>query len=127
MRISKNELAQMQERILNGSLNPLVSTPKKPSKYKNVRGVVDGITFDSMKEAKYYTQLKALKESGEVSWFIRQVPFQLPGKIKYVADFLVVYSDGRIEIVDVKGFMTTVFKMKAKLLEETYPFKLKVV
>lgn len=50
---------------------------KKRSKYGNRRTVVDGISFDSAKEAAQYTQLKWLANQGEC-WFIRQPIFDLP-------------------------------------------------
>ena len=40
---------------------------------------------------------------------------------------MVFYSDGTVRVVDVKGVETEVFKVKKRLLEETYPFKLEIV
>jgi predicted Zn-ribbon and HTH transcriptional regulator len=37
------------------------------AKYHNKKTVIDGITFDSQAEARYYLQLKALKQAGEVA------------------------------------------------------------
>lgn len=92
----------------------------KASKYGNVRTVVDGITFDSKREAEHYVALKAMRDSGAVLWFTRQVPFWLPGKVKYVADFVVVFADGRTEVQDVKseGTKTQVYKIKRKQMRE---------
>jgi hypothetical protein len=48
--------------------------------------------------------------------------------IRYVADFRVTYADGRVEIEDVKGHETEIFKIKKKILECRYPeITLKVV
>lgn len=41
--------------------------------------------------------------------------------ITYIADFQVTYCDGRIEIEDVKGKETEVFRIKRKLFEAAYP------
>lgn len=74
-----------------------------------------------------YLHLKQLRESGEVLVFLRQVPFDLPGRVRYLADFLVQYPD-RIEVVDVKGLETDLWKLKWRLLEEErYPWVLKAV
>lgn len=102
-------------------------TKANQTKYKAIRTEVDGISFDSKKEAGYYTRLKLLQTAGEVSFFLRQVPFDLPGKIKYRCDFQVFYSDGRIEFVDVKGYMTKLSQNKIKQTESLYPVKIKVV
>lgn len=72
-----------------------------PSKYHATKTVVDGITFDSKKEAKRYAELKLLERAGAIRDLRRQVRYELisafdvPGKhyrpTSYVADF--VYID----------------------------------
>lgn len=44
--------------------------------------------------------------------FLRQVPFHLPGGVKYLADFVVFTASGVVEVVDVKGVRTTEYKIK---------------
>ena len=39
---------------------------KRSMKYRSKRTVVDGITFDSKKEANRYCELKLLEKSGEI-------------------------------------------------------------
>lgn len=84
----------------------------------------DGIKFPSKKESKRYLELKVLKESGEVLFFLRQVPFHLSGGVKYVCDFLIFWADGNVTIEDVKGMKTTVYTAKKKMVEATYPIKI---
>jgi hypothetical protein len=96
----------------------------KPHKYKAKPTEVDGIRFDSSKEARFFSTLKLLKRSGGVLFFLRQVPIHLPGKTKLVIDFVVFYETGDVEFIDVKGFETEVFKLKKRQVEELYPFKL---
>lgn len=101
------------------------------SKYNARKAVIDGITFDSKKEAGYYCELKMLKMAGKVKEFEMQVPFELQPKfkhggntvraIKYLADFVVTYTDGHVEVVDVKGDPTDVYKLKRKMLLYRYP------
>ncbi|RPJ97265.1 DUF1064 domain-containing protein [Rummeliibacillus sp. TYF005] len=107
------------------------------SKYKNKKVEVDGITFDSKMESDYYLYLKQLEQQGAVREFLMQKEYiLLEGyvksdkkirPIKYKADFEVHYSDGHIEVVDVKGFLTADFKLKKKLFEYRFPFVLKLV
>lgn len=98
-----------------------------PSKYRNVRCVVDGITFDSRKEAARYQELQTFRSFGEVSWFTRQVPFRLRGGTRYYADFLVVWSDGRITVEDVKSSVTkalAAYRVKKREVEAMYGFEI---
>ena len=44
--------------------------------------------------------------------------------ITYKADFEVLYADGRIEVVDIKGFLTPEFKIKAKMFMFRYQIPL---
>ncbi len=100
-------------------------------KYHNKKVVIDGITFDSRKEANYYCELKILKMAGKVKDFEMQVPFELQPKfkhdgktvraIKYVADFVVHYPDGQQVVVDTKGFRTKEYLLKRKMLLYKHP------
>lgn len=100
------------------------------NKYHNRKTVIDGITFDSKKEADYYCELRIRRMAHEITGFDMQVPFVLlePFKykgrkiqgIKYTADFVVYYPDGRKEIIDVKGLRTRDYIMRKKLLLSKY-------
>lgn len=94
------------------------------NKYRNVRTIIDGIPFASKKEAKRYCELKLLQQAGEVLYFLRQVPFHLPGNVKYLCDFYVFWKDGNIGIEDVKGKRTPSYIMKKKQVEFLYPVKI---
>ena len=93
---------------------------KKPSKYRNVRIVVDGHTFDSKAEARRYSELKIMRQAGEIKDFGLQPSFPLPGGIRYRPDFIVCGKDGTVWVEDVKGVETKEFKIKQKLWEERY-------
>jgi hypothetical protein len=90
-------------------------------KFKAKPTETDGIKFSSKKEAKRYNNLKMLKNIGEVLFFLRQVPFHLPGGVKYVCDFLIFWANGQVTIEDVKGFKTESYKAKKKMVEAIYP------
>lgn len=98
------------------------------SKYNNKKTIVDGIVFDSKKEAYRYEELKILEKANIIKNLARQVPFELIPKqrgeraVCYIADF--VYIDtktGNIIVEDVKGFKTDVYKLKRKLFKYRYP------
>jgi hypothetical protein len=85
---------------------------RPPNKYGNRKIKIDGILFDSKKEAGYYQELKLRKRAGDIQGFEMKPTIELqPGftcngkkirAIKIVPDF-VVYHDGLTEYVDVKG------------------------
>jgi hypothetical protein len=100
----------------------------------------DGIVFASKKEMNRYLELRMLQKVGAVAFFLRQVPFHLPGKTKYLADFLVVWNQfrfglnnpmhypwwkERMSIEDTKGCRTEVYRLKKRQVEELYPVKIR--
>jgi len=101
------------------------------SKFHATRTVVDGITFDSKREAKRYSELKLMERAGVISDLQRQVKFELQpafyldGKtyraINYIADFVYYKVKTGEEVVeDCKGFRTDVYKLKAKMFAYQY-------
>ena len=73
-----------------------------------------------------------LKMGKIVKDFDCQVAFELQPKytnnkgekvraIKYIADFIVEYMDGHVEVVDVKGVRTKDYILKKKIFEYKYP------
>lgn len=87
---------------------------------------VDGIRFDSKKEARYFQKLRIREAVGEVLFFLRQVPFHLPGGVRYVVDFQEFHADGTVHFVDVKGMETPDFKAKKKQVEALYPITIEI-
>jgi len=102
----------------------------KASKYKNIKTEVDGIKFDSRKEARRYSELKLLLRAGEIFDLERQIRFQLiePMRINgkheraicYVADFRYTDKHGKTFVEDVKGIATDVFKIKYRLMKQVH-------
>ena len=107
------------------------------SKYRNKKTVVDGITFDSKKEAGRYIELQMLLRAGEISDLQLQVPFELMPtiklngetyrSIKYVADFVYRDKAGNTVVEDAKGMRTDVYKMKKKLMAYIHRINIKEV
>ena len=98
------------------------------NKYRNKKVIIDGIKFDSMREAAVYQDFVRMLKSGVIEELRLQVPFTLQEKFKdeygacraitYKADFVVTHNDGLKEIIDVKGFETEAFKLKWKMLRK---------
>lgn len=104
------------------------------SKYGNQKTVINGITFDSRKEAARYTELMLLLRAGEIQDLKLQPEFTLQEAFKtsdgepvralrYRADFSYRRAvnegvDTRLETVveDVKGFKTKEYEVKKKLM-----------
>ncbi len=97
-----------------------------PNKFSSVICEADGIKFRSKKERKRYLELVALRHSGDVNYFLMQVPFRLPGNTKYLLDFMVFWKNGIITYEDTKGHKTAMFIMKKKQVESLYPIKIMV-
>lgn len=99
------------------------------SKYHARKTTVDGITFDSKREADRYLVLKGLEEDGVIEDLRRQVRYELvpafdvDGRhyrsVCYVADFVYV-EDGKEVVEDVKGMRTDVYRLKSKLFAKRY-------
>lgn len=99
------------------------------SKYHAKKTVVDGITFDSKREADRYLVLKSMEEDGTIEDLRRQVRYELipafdvDGRhfrpVFYVADFVYV-EDGMEVVEDVKGMRTDVYRLKSKLFARRY-------
>ena len=83
--------------------------------------------FDSIKEALHYDQICLEKGNGIVT-FLMQVPFRLPGGVRYTVDFVVFREDGTVEFIDVKGMRTESYKAKKRMVEDLYaPITIKEV
>ena len=120
------------------------------SKYHSKKTVVDGMTFDSLKEARRYGVLKAMEEAGEISGLKRQVEFLLipeqrepdtigkrggvhRGKVIerkciYVADFVYMRNQPHELVVeDVKGIRTHDYIIKRKLMNYIHGIRVREV
>lgn len=100
------------------------------NKYRNKKTVVDGITFDSQKEAKRYGELKLLEHAGVITDLQLQPPFKLEVhgvKIcTYRADFRYT-ENGKDVVEDVKGVLTPVYRIKKKLMFAIYGIEIKEI
>ncbi|MFR3797889.1 MAG: DUF1064 domain-containing protein [Christensenellales bacterium] len=106
LRMTEEEFAAFQVRNRRRSTFSAEQkeTPTKRSKYGNRRVEVDGIKFDSQHEATFYQELMLRVRAGELKTVLRQVSFDLPGGIRYVADFVTIAPDMHVEgVYDAKS------------------------
>jgi hypothetical protein len=113
-----------------GKLNPHLFAEKKKSKYGNVKEADDeGRVFDSKREAKRYKELKLLLKAGKIGFLARQTEFELntggSHSLVYRADFSYIdMATGKQVVEDAKGFATSVYKKKRKLMWKLYKIKI---
>jgi hypothetical protein len=110
----------------------------RKSKYHSQKVEIDGILFDSKREANRYRVLKEKAEMGQITSLERQVKFLLipkqaepdtvgprggikKGKIlekecSYIADFVYIDENGERIVEDTKGFRTPDYVIKRKLM-----------
>ncbi len=130
-------------------MNSIRTKGQAMGKYRNKKVIIDGITFDSHKEARRYSELTSLARAGEISELQRQVEYILVpsqtenilytdkrGKdrlktkvierpIKYIADFVYRDKTGCIVVEDVKGKKTKEYIIKRKLMLYLQGIKIK--
>jgi len=107
------------------------------TKYHSRKVTIDGIIFDSQKEARRYSELRLLEKAGAIQNLRLQVKFELipPQRIgrrvveracSYVADF--VYEENGQKIVeDTKGVRTKDYIIKRKLMMWIHGIQIKEV
>ena len=106
-------------------------------KYHSRKTVVDGITFDSRKEASRWQELKFLERAGAISDLKRQVRFELiPSQrvdkkvteraCNYNADFTYIENEELI-VEDAKGYRTPEYIIKRKLMLYTHGIRIREV
>lgn len=109
------------------------------TKYHSRKAIVDGVEFDSRREANRYAELKLLERAGEISDLRMQVKYTLiPVQKKpsggteractYTADF--VYTDnstGKETVEDAKGMKTQQYIIRRKLMLYIHGIEVKEV
>lgn len=123
----------------------------KYRKYGNKKITVDGITFDSRREASRYRELKLLEKAGKIYALDLQVKYVLippqyelierygkkgqrlkdrrkciEKECAYIADF-VYYQNGEKVVEDAKGVRTKDYIIKRKLMLWQFGIKIKEV
>lgn len=101
------------------------------NKYNAIKTELDGITFDSKREANRYRELTLLQRGKVIRDLKMQVPYPvvINGKkiCTYISDFqYVLVATGKTVTEDVKSqpTKTPVYQIKKKLVEALYDIKI---
>ena len=118
-RISEEEYRDIEARIQK---RKQATEPEKRSKYGNREKVVNGITFQSTKEARRYQDLLIQYQVGDIKDLRTQHEFEIwvndQHICSYFADFT-YYRDGEFVVEDVKSKITRkkeTYRLKFKLM-----------
>ena len=124
IRWSEDQLRSHQEKSLS-TARVSHTTRARPSKYNNKKIIVDGITFDSGREANRYKELKLMVAAREIMDLCLQVSFELAPSVviqgrrkpplRYFADFTYIDS-GKWIVEDCKGRRDTAYIIKRHLM-----------
>ena len=90
------------------------------------------ICFDSELEMKYYKDVICVGlEDGSIKDCLLQIKYELQPKFKYmgstilpinyIADFVITYKDGHVEVHDTKGLPDSTATIKKKIFHYVYP------
>ena len=106
---------------------------RRVNKFNARKVEIDGIKFDSQKEARRYQELLLLQKAGEVMRFDVHPRYTLWANAPeyqrlsvlighYSPDFYVLYSSGEVVIEDVKSepSKTTAYRLRKKIFEANY-------
>jgi len=112
---------------------------KRANKYGARKTVVDGITFDSKREATRWQELKLWERHGAINMLERQIVYTLAPAVKlhgearkkpalrYVADFrYFVRVDGAFVVEDAKGRETPVSRIKRHLMKSVHNIDVRI-
>lgn len=116
LRLSEDEYAALMAKRQGAERQPAPAAldgggqryvERRRPKYGNRRVEIDGMRFDSQHEADYYVNNLLIRwRCGELRLLARQVPFDLPGGIRYLADFVTVDQSGNVSVIDAKSAVT---------------------
>jgi hypothetical protein len=127
-----NTGAWTEEDVLAHGRSFLNQQAQSRQKVGRIKGVApaedrtyDGRVYHSKAEMIAAMQLDSQLKAGLIRSWTPQVPYPIIVNgvqvCKVVIDFVVVNLDGSVEAIEVKGFQTEVYKLKAKLLAACYP------
>lgn len=99
------------------------------SKYGAIKTKIDGITFDSRKEAQRYAELRLMANGHTITQLEMQPVYILAPAViingrkkpalRYKADFKYI-RDGVQVVEDVKGMLTPVYRIKRHLMKHIH-------
>ena len=96
--------------------------PKEPIK-RNKYNAKRTNGYDSKHESEVAADLH-MRAKVERITVLEQVPFNLAG-VKYIADFVILFPSGKYEVMDAKGMLTDVYKIKKKQMRNLWDIEIK--
>lgn len=89
---------------------------------RRVQGEMNGL------ERRYADHLKQRQFAGEIALYaFDSIKLRLAGNTFYTPDFLVMLTDGEIEVHEVKGFWEDDARVKIKVAADKFPFRFKAI
>jgi hypothetical protein len=94
------------------------------NKYHAESCTYNGILYASKKEAGYAAELNLRLKAGDIADWERQFEISLDGPgghiCNHYVDFKIYHKDGSVELVEIKGFATEVWRLKRLMLERLF-------
>jgi len=94
-------------------------------KYGNHKTEIDGYLFDSQAEARRYQELKLMQAAGEIDALELQPVYEIMVGERHICNYRADFKyydikKGMAVVEDVKGYRTSVYRLKKKLVEALY-------
>lgn len=90
---------------------PISAIGKMPNKFEDMNKT----------ESAYAIELDCQKREGKiVGYWFESVKLKLANRTHYTPDFLVLYPDGRLQFVEIKGFLRDDAAVKFKMAREKF-------
>lgn len=113
-------------------LKQKMAESKRRSKYNNTRVRYKDRWFDSIYEMNAAKSLEAMRRAKQERDRVVAIEYQVKFPIvvnkakicDYVADFVVEFADGRIDVIDAKGMRTAVYRLKQKMMLAVHGIKI---
>lgn len=123
--MAANDQLQVIQEFANGVVEEAATAQRKKS-VGGVRADLGGQFFRSTWEANYARWLNWLMAAGEVTaWEYEPETFYFPdqkrGVLSYTPDFRITWCDGRQEWIEIKGYMDSKSRSRAKKMAKHHP------
>lgn len=126
------DVAIESKRLRGDKHYPVPASQKKRNKFRAIRTTLDGITFDSKREAAFYAELKLRERAGEVSDVELQPRFPLNVEHEVIGVYRADFSfwdnrENRRRVVDVKGVEPRGFRRTLKHVRAQYGVEVEII
>ena len=114
-----------------GYCSPKIDATLIP-KYKNRKTVYRSTQgfercYDSKLEARIAQRYDDMVAIGRLRCWVPQIPFLLPGGVRLVVDFMLIWKDGSVSFTDAKGRETQASINKRKQVKAIYGIDVEIV